>query len=379
MSSDVSRKMKIQVEGWRSVSHSYALVNQFQLLHWHKTERASIHHVDMPFIMPHWALGENSAGFHDDDRRVIEEISEQIDVNAVYRIFAPFSLDTPVNLPTVTFAVTEFGLNDSNYDQASVDRYEARGGKIHTPSKWSRNRLVASGMPESMVHVIPHGADGRYFFQMDAATIASNRAHLGYQEDDVILLNVGTHHWNKGLDILIEAFAVARKTHKNLKLLLKDQRSTYLMNSESYVQKILNDMGMNDVETMDSIRLLSGHLNLAQLNALYNVADAYVTPYRAEGFNLPALEAQTCGTPVVATLGGATDDFLSGEKYMPLYGTYHQNKKLKDDMRINAYIEPDMDCLVGIFSKMERKNIAGLTTGNLSWSDATDSLCKLLA
>jgi len=379
MTNDVFKKMNIQVEGWRSVSHSYALVNQFQLLHWHKTGHASICHVDMPFIMPHWALGDNSAGFHDDDREVIEKISENIDFDVIYRIFAPFGLDTPVNLPTVTFAVTEFGLSDSNYDQSSVDSYAARGGKIHTPSKWSRNRLVASGIPESIIHVIPHGADENYFFQMESATVKSNREILGYKEEDVVLLNVGTHHWNKGLDILIEAFAVARKTNKNLKLLLKDQRSTYLMDSESYVQKILNDKGMNHTEIIDSIRLISGHLNLAQLNALYNVADAYVTPYRAEGFNLPALEAQTCGTPVVATLGGATDDFLSGENYTPIYGNFHQNQNLKNDMKINAYIEPDQDCLVGIFVKLERKKFSRITAGNFSWSNATDSLCKLLA
>lgn len=372
-------KINIQVEGWRSISHSYALVNQFQLLHWYKAGRASIHHVDMPFIMPHWSLGDNSAGFHDDDKKIIEKISENIEINAIYRIFAPFGLDTPVNLPTVTFAVTEFGLSDSNYDQSSVDRYAARGGKIHTPSKWSRNRLVASGMPESIIHVIPHGADENYFFQMDSATVKSNRDLLGYKEEDVVLLNVGTHHWNKGLDVLIEAFAVARKTNKNLKLLLKDQRSTYLMDSESYVQKILNDKGMNHADTIDSIRLISGHLNLAQLNSLYNVADAYVTPYRAEGFNLPALEAQTCGTPVVATLGGATDDFLYGEKYTPVYGNFHRNKNLKDDMKINAYIEPDRDCLVGIFVKIERKKFTRMAAGNFSWSNATDSLCKLLA
>lgn len=379
MIEDTEKKIRIQVEGWRSVSHSYALVNQFQMLHWHKTERASINHIDIPFIMPHWGLGENSAGFHDNDRKVIDEISEKFDPDAIYRIFAPFGLNTPVNLPTVTYAVTEFGLNDSNYNQSSVDRYGDRGGKIHTPSNWSRNRLIATGMPESMIHVIPHGADGSYFSQMNYTTVASNRQLLGYQEDDVILLNVGTHHWNKGLDVLIQAFAVARKSNKNLKLLLKDQKSTYLMNSEPYVQNILNDMGMNNIETIDSIRLISGHLNLDQLNALYNVADAYVTPYRAEGFNLPALEAQTCGTPVIATLGGATDDFLCGERYMPIYGDLHQNKNLKEDMKINAYIEPNLDCLLDILSKIQRKKFSEITGKNFSWSDATDSLCKLLA
>ncbi len=42
---------------------------------------------------------------------------------------------------------------------------------------------------------------------------------------------------------------------------------------------------------------------------LLRAADFYVTPYLAEGFNLPVLEAAACGVPVICTAGGPTDDF----------------------------------------------------------------------
>ncbi len=379
MTNQPNKKIALQVEGWRGISHSYALVNQFQLLHWHKSGLASIRHIDMPFVMPHWASGENSAGFHANDMNIIQNISEPIEPEAIYRIFAPFGLDTPVDLPTVTFAVTEFGLNDSNYNQEMVNRYAARGGKIHTPSTWSKNRLMASGIPEDIIHVIPHAADSNYFFQMDADSIAKNREAIGYQADDVILLNVGTHHWNKGLDVLIKAFATARQKNTRLKLLLKDQRSTYLMNSESYVHQTLGDIGMNDPETLDAIRLLSGHLDLSQLNALYNVADAYVTPYRAEGFNLPALEAQTCGTPVIATAGGATDDFLSDVHCIKIQGTLHENENLKEDLQINAYVDPDLNHLIDVLTNLKNKDTTIKPSLQLSWFVPAEKLCKLLA
>lgn len=379
MTTQATKKLALQVEGWRGISHSYALVNQFQLLHWHKSNLASILHIDMPFVMAHWASGENSAGFHANDMQIIQNISEQINPQAIYRIFAPFGLDTPVDLPTVTFVVTEFGLNSSNYDQEMVNRYASRGGKIHTPSTWSKSRLMASGMPENIIHVIGHAADPNYFFQMDDEGIAKNREALGYQADDVILLNVGTHHWNKGLDVLITAFATARLKNKRLKLLLKDQRSTYLMNSESYVQQTLSNIGMSDPDTLDAIRLLSGHLDLSQLNALYNLADAYVTPYRAEGFNLPALEAQTCGTPVIATQGGATEDFLSDIHCIKIQGTFHENENLKEDLQINAYVDPDLSHLIDVLENLENKDTTIKPSQQLSWFVPAEELCKLLA
>jgi glycosyltransferase involved in cell wall biosynthesis len=46
---------------------------------------------------------------------------------------------------------------------------------------------------------------------------------------------------------------------------------------------------------------------------LYQTADAYVSPYAAEGFNMPVLEAIASGLPVICTAGGPTDDFTSPE------------------------------------------------------------------
>jgi glycosyltransferase involved in cell wall biosynthesis len=377
MTTTLTTPLAIKVEGWRGISHSYALVNQFQLLHWQRNNLALIQHEDMPFVMPHWSTGGNSSGFDDEDLHSIHNISQEITPKAIYRIYAPFGLDTPVDLPTLTFAVTEFGLSSSNYDQPSVDLYASRGGLIHTPSQWSKQRLIANGVPEHILHVVPHAADSKYFFQMDALSILQNRQAIGFDKDDVILLNVGTHHWNKGLDILVKSFAYARKKNPHLKLLLKDQRSTYLIDSESYVQNILTEIGMNDTDTTGAIRMLSGHLNLAQLNSLYNIADAYVTPYRAEGFNLPALEAQTCGTPVISTSGGATDDFLSGPNFSGVSGKLIENSRLKDDLLVNSYIEPSLEHLVHILEKITTKNRCD-ALNKISWIHVCNEINTLL-
>jgi glycosyltransferase involved in cell wall biosynthesis len=119
-----------------------------------------------------------------------------------------------------------------------------------------------------------------------------------------------------------------------------------------------------------------------QIPSLYNLADAYVTPYRAEGFNLPACEAQACGTPVIATQGGATDDFLQGNAANHfIAGTLHENTALQADLTRNAHIEPQLDALVALLENLGRKatNTQALDDLiNRSWQAPAARLVQLL-
>jgi len=44
---------------------------------------------------------------------------------------------------------------------------------------------------------------------------------------------------------------------------------------------------------------------------LYQAADAYVSPYRAEGFNIRYWKRRLAASPLFCTRGGATDDFVT--------------------------------------------------------------------
>lgn len=369
----------LKIEGWRGVSHSYALVNQFQMLAILKSGLAQIHHVDIPFILPHWGVGQNPAGLNQTDEKLLSDLSSQEAPSCIYKIYAPLELKADPTLPTVTFVVTELGLDTDRHALGFSQEYADMGGRIHTPSEWSKKRLLCNGMPEHMIHVIPHAADSEYFFTLPTSEIELNRHNLGLNPDDVVLLNVGTHHWNKGLDVLLKSFVMARQINPRLKLVLKDQQTTYLMDSKSYINETIGEYIAKDDQLIHAIKLISGHLNLAQLNTLYNIADAYVTPYRAEGFNLPALEAQTCGTPVVATRGGATDDFLQGSHYHPIRGKLIENNFIKEHLPINAYIEPDIGHLIEVLSGFDRKQYTAQMNPGFQWLNASQTLMKLMS
>ncbi len=45
---------KLLIEGWRGLPHSYAMVNQFQILELLKRPEISIAHRDLPYLAPHW-------------------------------------------------------------------------------------------------------------------------------------------------------------------------------------------------------------------------------------------------------------------------------------------------------------------------------------
>ena len=118
-----NKPIQLRVEGWLGVSHSYALVNQFQLLAFQKLELARVQHVDMPFIMPHWGAGQNSAGFTQADQNRLTQLYTPVMAQAVYRIFAPLELVAHASLPTLTFVVTEFGLDTGRHPLGFADEY----------------------------------------------------------------------------------------------------------------------------------------------------------------------------------------------------------------------------------------------------------------
>ena len=369
--------MRLQVQGWRGIHHSYALVNQFHMLAW-LDQGVSLVHTDQ--ASPFADIQQSGLSANDEAR--LQHIPSDGPADAVYRIWAPLDLRTPVQRPTVTYAVTEFGLSDALRQPEDLAAYFGEGGLIHTPSHWSKDRLLAWGMPAAQVHVIPHAVHPAYFHPLQSAHIARMRQALDYQPDDVVLLNVGAHFWNKGTDLLVKAFALARAKNKHLKLLFKDQTAYTGSSTRSQVIKHLHAIGHHQPETVAAIRVMDTQLSLQQLNSLYNLADAYVTPYRAEGFNLPACEAQACGTPVIATQGGATDDFLQGNAANHfIAGTRHENTALRADLTRNAHIEPQLDALVALMENLGRKTAVtptAATQPDRSWHPPAARLLKLL-
>ena len=339
----MSHPFRLQVEGWRSISHSYAMVNQFQLLEWAKRDDLILSHRDMPYFFDTWGKNRNPAGLMASDEAYIESLQPSEDFDAVFRIYSPFDF-TPVPGKKVgIFMVTEFGLDVTTTPLQDIPRFVGEGGFVATPSHWSKERLVANGIPHQAIEIVPHSVDSRYFHPLPHEVTQAQRKALGFREDEVLLLNVGTQHWAKGMDLLIRAFAMARQQRKDLRLIIKDQRNTYTINTEEFVFQTLAQHHLMSDDVINAITLIPLNLTLQQLNNLYNLADVYVSPYRAEGYNLPVREAMACQTPVMVTRGGATDDFAKGDLVIPIGGVKQMNALPKSEIPCNAYVDPDFE------------------------------------
>ena len=376
----MTHPFKLQVEGWRGISHSYALVNQFQLLEWAKSPHIQLSHLDKPFFFDNWGKTRNPAGLFEQDQALIDKLAPSDEFDGVFRIYSPFNLDPVPGKRVGVFMVTEFGLDVTTTPLQNIPQFVGEGGFIATPSRWSFERLVANGIPEAAIQIVPHSVDSRYFAPASAPTIQQQRQALGFQPHEVLLLNVGTQHWAKGMDLLLRASAMARKVRKDLRLVLKDQRNTYSTNTEEFVVQTLKEHDLLSDEVIQAITMIPVNLSLSELNALYNMADAYVSPYRAEGYNLPVREALACLTPVIATRGGATDDFLAGPLVTQIGGVRHENHPLKQEIPVNAFIEPDLAELTARLLLSQRKPIPPESALSVQsdWSVATAAINQRL-
>jgi glycosyltransferase involved in cell wall biosynthesis len=97
-----------------------------------------------------------------------------------------------------------------------------------------------------------------------------------------------------------------------------------------------------------------------EMARLYQAADCYISPYLAEGFNMPVMEACACGLPVICSAGGPTDEFTRPEFAMRIKTrkTISHNKHLGDI----EFLTPDRghtrDLMLNIIANHRYRNQA---------------------
>jgi glycosyltransferase involved in cell wall biosynthesis len=354
-----SDKRSLLVQGWTGINHSFAMVNQYQLLALSKEQSIDLFQQEMPYFSSQWNKEKNGAGFSDNEQKTFSDIKlySGEPISAIYRISSPFNLEN-ANSRVLTFMVTELGLTQKSFSSPpDLLTYQANGNYVVTPSQWSKDRIVDFGFHSKNVFVVPHGVDRNKFYPLNDTERNQLRTTFGYKDDDVIFLNVGAPLWNKGMDLILKAYFKVREKRKNVRLLIKDQKDLYGLSAQNMISNLVATGEIKiDNEAIESIKVISSTLSIEQLRSLYGMADYYISPYRAEGFNLPVIEAIACGTKAIVTAGGSTDDFCNEMTSVKIPSTKHEHAVVQT-ATVSAYLEPDLDALIEIWEKCSVSNL----------------------
>lgn len=309
------------IEGWRHLPHSYALISQHLCLEFLRVPGLALLHRDVPYYQDHWRPvtglfppGEEAA------IRAIPTANDDTGADVVLRTTFPFNW-TPVPGRRVGIVgTTEYRCLPDPFRAPDwlLGTTTVADLVVVTPSRWSRDGFLAGGLAPSRVEVVPLGVDPAVFHPLPEPERVKLRITLGW--DGFAFLAVGAMTGNKGLSLLLKAFASVLRAHPEVRLILKGLEALYP--SREFLLK--QAAGLTDDEkqrVQARLTYLGQTYSQADLVRLYQAADAYVSPYFAEGFNLPVLEAIACGTLVICTEGGPTDDFTRPDFALPIHST----------------------------------------------------------
>ena len=165
--------------------------------------------------------------------------------------------------------------------------------RILTVSSNSYDDIIADyGVDPERLHIVHVGVDPRQFRPIDNVNVVPGRLMTTASADVAM----------KGLAFLLEALAKLRAKDGSIHLVVigkpkYDSKATQLI---------------KELNLAESIEFVSGVTD-QRIVELYNEAEVAIVPSLYEGFSLPAIEAMSCGVPLVATTGGALPEVVGAD------------------------------------------------------------------
>lgn len=168
-----------------------------------------------------------------------------------------------------------------------------RATRIIAISEATKRDLIRFyGTPADKIAVIYHGVHPRFRPVADSADRQAIQGRYGITQP--YFLFVSTVQPRKNVARLIEAFA---RAHDELPP--SQQPELVLAGKRGWLTEAIERRAA-ELNVADAVRFV-GYVSDADLPALLSGAMAYVVPSLFEGFGMTVLEAQACGTPVLAS------------------------------------------------------------------------------
>lgn len=182
---------------------------------------------------------------------------------------------------------------------------------------WAMSRFGEQQMKRAGItpFYVPHGVDSEQFFPADRAAA---RAALGLPADQFVAVCVAANKGfpsRKSLDRLVKAWARFAQRHPGAVLWLHS--NPLPVHSGLDLERMAAFYGCppGSILFPDTYKLVNGDYGTLALNALYNAADVMVLPSAGGGFEIPLIEAQMAGCPVITTKVTAMTELIGPSSY----------------------------------------------------------------
>jgi glycosyltransferase involved in cell wall biosynthesis len=146
------------------------------------------------------------------------------------------------------------------------------------------------------IKVVPHGDFNFYRFE-STENRETIRSSFGFGKDDKVLLFFGIIREYKGLDILLDAFGIARNSDSRLKLLIA---------GDPFTEKLKN-FYIERIKALNNNRSIISHLEFIpaeKVSDYFTSADIVILPYKHIDHSGIIHLAYSFGKPVIATRVG---------------------------------------------------------------------------
>jgi UDP-glucose:(heptosyl)LPS alpha-1,3-glucosyltransferase len=205
------------------------------------------------------------------------------------------------------------------------------------------------------VTVIPNGVDSDHFSPQAIAVQRERCRQLwNCSPQDFVILLVGNDWRNKGLATLLQAIAQCRDLPLRLLVVGQDERTVFRAQAEklSISERVQFLPPVEDVRTV------------------YAAADLLVAPSLEDSFNLPALEAMSCGLPVIVSPRAGVSEWLTTAKDSIVLNDPEKAEELSAAIQKLAQDPSARNAMAANAIQTAKK---------LSWDAHTGQLRKLLA
>lgn len=145
------------------------------------------------------------------------------------------------------------------------------------------------------VAVVPNGVDTRYFSPEQLVPLRNSaRQHWGCRPEEKVLLLIGNDWRTKGLPALLEALSISRDIPLRALVVGQEDPAPFLARAE--------ELGLLERVTFAAPD--------PDVRRFYAAADILAAPTLEDSFNLPALEAMSCGMPVIVSADAGISEWL---------------------------------------------------------------------